>query len=788
MNMNIQDLTHEAATLVYKLTLKEKAALLSGKDFWTTKAIGGIPSITMTDGPHGVRKAKVGSAIDGEPATCFPTASALASTWNPELLRKVGEAIGIEAQSLDVQVVLGPGVNMKRSPLGGRNFEYFSEDPYLASELAIPYIKGMQSQGVGTSLKHFAANNQEYERMKNSSDLDERTLHEIYLRAFERTVKQAQPWSVMASYNLVNGTHATDSEWLLQDLLRDQWGHTGIVVSDWMAAAIDRPASVKAGTHLEMPGGSNETTTELLEAVKRKELKESVITDRAIQLVANILHVARTKRNDVTYDVDEHHALAREVASEAIVLLKNEKKVLPVEPGKVKSIALIGLFADEPRFQGGGSSQITVTKLDTLREELARTYGESVEITYAQGYRENGDTSYSLVDDAVTAAKQSDVAIVVAGLPAMWEFEGLDRPTLDLPAGINQLIEAVAKANTSTIVTLTNGSAVAMPWLGEVSGVIESWLTGQAGAGALADVISGTVNPSGRLSETFPMRIEDTPAFPDFPNKTGHARYSEGIFIGYRWYETRKIETLFPFGFGLSYTAFAYHGITTSTAKLYDDESLTVKVTVENIGKRAGKEVVQLYISNHDTTEAHPLKELKKFTKVSLEPGEKKSVEFTLTAEDLAFYSDVRHAWTTTPSKYTISVGSSVHDIHASKALELIARQPEQKIITNQSLLKELAAHPRGRKIYALMSVQMGKAFAGPDTKKKTDEALLLTLIGDLPIGRLPAASGGLMSHDFVDAIVTYCTHEGGFHPFESFPYYKEIAKLLARAVTKRKA
>lgn len=782
----------EARRLVGALSLDEKIALLSGKDYWTTKSFNGIPSITMTDGPHGVRLAKEGTSFSGVPATCYPTASALASTWDVALAQKVGDAIGLEAQAMDVQVVLGPGVNMKRSPLGGRNFEYFSEDPYLTAQMAIAMINGMQSQGVGTSLKHFAANNQEFERMNNSSDIDERTLHEIYLRAFELTVKASQPWSLMSSYNLINGTRAVSSPWLLQDLLRDTWGHEGIIVSDWMAAAIDRPLSIAAGTHLEMPGGSLDSTKDVHQAVAQGALSEATITERAIQLVANILKVARTKRPNVTYDQTEHHLLARRAASEAIVLLKNDKKLLPLTPGTVKKILIIGAFAKKPRYQGGGSSQMTPTQLDTLLESMQNLYGAKAEVSYAQGYRLDGTTTPGLLEKAVAAAKKAEVVVFAAALPTAWEFEGVDRPTINLPDGINQVIEAVADVHQKVVVTLANGSAVALPWLDKVDAVVEGWLAGQASASAMAAVVAGLVNPSGKLSETFPYRIEDTSAYPEFPNKTGHARYTEGIFIGYRWFDTRKIAPQFPFGYGLSYTTFEYGKLHISKASVYDDQSFNVNIEVKNTGKIAGKEVVQLYISNHETVEVHPAKELKKFTKILLEPGETQTVTFELSAEDLAFYSELRHGWATTPGRYTISVGRSSAQIESQAEIEIIARHPEVQHITPTSRLKDLAAHPRGKRVYSLLASQMAKAMAGEGSGEAgmSQEALentLMELIGDMPIDRLPAASNGLMTRDFITGIVTYCHHATGWHPIESFAYYKEVAKLIGRAATQQK-
>ena len=772
----------EAVKLVGRLTLEEKASLLSGRDIWTTRSFPGIPSIMMTDGPHGVRKAG-GTSFLGVPATCFPTASALASTWNPDLLYKVGEAIGVEAQSEDVQVVLGPGVNMKRSPLGGRNFEYFSEDPILAARMAIAHVNGVQSQGVGTSLKHFAANNQEYERMQNSSDVDERTLHEIYLRAFELTVKEAQPWSLMASYNLINGVPATESKWLLQDLLRDTWGHQGIVVSDWAAVAAGRVKGLVAGTHLEMPGGEPTNTDLIIQAVKNGEIHEKLVTERSEQLVANILKVARSKRDDVRYVVEEHHKLAREVAGEAIVLLKNDSNVLPLYH---KSVAVIGLFAKKPRFQGGGSSQITPTEVDNLYDELGKIYGSTVKLSYAAGYRENGTTTTKMIEEALEVSKASDVVVLAVGLPAAYETEGVDRPTLDLPEGHTRLIEALTKANKHVVVVLTNGSAVSMPWLSNVEAVVEGWLSGQAGAGAMADILTGRVNPSGRLSESFPTRIEDTPAYPDFPNRSGHARYGEGIFIGYRWYDTRQIQPLFEFGYGLSYSQFTYSAGKISQSTLYDDDKLTVSVRVRNTSEVTGKEVVQLYISIKDEQEAHPLRELKQFNKVELAPGEEKTVSFEINANDLAYYSEIRHDWFVVPGSVTVSVGSSSRQIHFSRDINVLARTPEKVILKPSSPLKDFARHPRGKHIMNILGPAMAKAMAGDAIKGKSKEEaekLVISLMGDLPLDRLPASSGGLVGRKFVDSIMTYCRHEGGLHPLESAPFYKELVSLGFKAI-----
>jgi beta-glucosidase len=778
------DIKQQAQQIVGLLTLEEKASLLSGRDTWSTRAIRDlVPSIFMTDGPHGLRKSIEG--FSGMPATCFPTASALASTWNTDILYRVGGAIGVEAQAADVQVVLGPGVNMKRSPLGGRNFEYFSEDPVLAGEMAVAHISGMKAQGIGASLKHYAANNQEYERFSNNSVVDERPLHEVYLRAFEIAVRRAQPWSLMASYNLVNGEHASTNHYLLQTILRDTWKHEGIVISDWGAAAVDRVKGLEAGLHLEMPGGSNENTTAIIEATKHSALSRKTLDVRVEQLIENILNVHHAKRENISFSKEEHHQLARQAASEAIVLLKNDNHILPITD-KCKKIALIGSFAREPRFQGGGSSQITPTKVDTLRDTLAAALNEETELRYADGYRlRDGATTPTLLKEAREIAEGADIVIVSVGLPASFEFEGYDRPQLGLPEGHNVLIEELVKINKNIVAVLTNGAAVSMPWVSKASAIVEGWLSGQAGAGAMADILTGIINPSGKLSETFPKRIEDTSSFLDFPNKTGQARYSEGIFIGYRWHDKRDITPLFPFGHGLSYTSFHFSDLKISKSKLYDDESVTVTARVKNTGHIPGKEVAQVYISIHDDSEVHPVRELKKFTKVDLQPGKEQEISWTLAAEDLSYYSELEHRWRVAAGEITIAVGSSSHSLPLQGVIRVQERGPRPIVITKHSMLKEFAVHPHGKKFYDLIALQLGKQFAGTSDKQMTN--LMTQLIGDMPIERLPGLSGGLMTHDFVDAVVTYCQHGDGVHPVEALGYYKELAKLGIRALGQKK-
>ena len=536
------DYASKAKALVGEMTLEEKALLISGDGWWRTHAIDRlqIPSVCMTDGPHGLRKVEGGGLSTSVPATCFPTASALASSWDADLIHQVGVALAEESQANDVQILLGPGVNMKRSPLGGRNFEYLSEDPLLAGKMAVAYIKGVQSRGVGTSLKHYAVNNQEFERMTTSSNLDERTLHEIYLPAFEIAVREAQPWSVMAAYNLVNGVPATENVLLLQKILRAQWGFRGFVVSDW-GAVNDHINGVNAGLNLEMPGSAAYHRSRIIEGVGTGQIPPQVLDEVVASLLAVVLEAKDRHRPGTTFDLAQHDALARKAAGESLVLLKNEGKLLPLEIGKTKTIAVIGAFSKIPRYQGAGSSQVNPTRVSTPYDELVRMVGNDAVIRYAAGYTEEGTTADQLVDEARQQAKGADVALVFAGLPDSYESEGFDRSSLDLPAGHNRLIEAVSDIQPNVAVVLMNGSAVTMPWANKVRAIVEAWLGGQAGGGAVADVLTGKVNPSGKLSETFPARLEDTPPFPDFPGRNKEANYGEGLFIGYRYCDVRKI-------------------------------------------------------------------------------------------------------------------------------------------------------------------------------------------------------------------------------------------------------
>ncbi len=598
--------------LIGQMTVEEKASLCSGKDFWYLKGIErlGIPEMMVTDGPHGLRK-QAGSSDqlglqDTVPAVCFPTASALAATWDRDLIYQVGAALGEECRQEEVAVILGPGANIKRSPLCGRNFEYFSEDPYLSGQMAKSHINGVQSQGIGTSLKHFVVNNQESRRMTIDAVVDERALREIYLAGYETAVKEAQPWTVMCAYNRVNGTYCSENAFLMTDVLKKEWGHEGLVVTDW-GAMNDRVDGLRAGIELEMPGMPNGNDAKIVAAVQSGELDEAVL-DRAVERILTLIFKAEeTLAEDFAYDKEAHHALARKVAGEGAVLLKNDNGALPVAEGT--KIALVGRFAKYPRYQGGGSSLMEPTQLDTLYEEMLLLVGED-NLTYAPGYDAKGDLPDEvLIQEAIAVSKDADVVVVCAGLPDLYETEGLDRKHMHMPPGHDALIQRLAEAHARVVVVLSNGSPVEMPWVNDVQAILEGYLGGQAGAGGIADILLGRVNPGGKLAETFPLRLEDNPSYPNFPGGPATVEYRESIYVGYRYYDAVQQEVLFPFGHGLSYTSFAYRDLAVQPGA--ESDSFVVTLKVKNTGAVAGDEIVQLYVRDVEASVFRPEKELR---------------------------------------------------------------------------------------------------------------------------------------------------------------------------------
>jgi beta-glucosidase len=758
---NYRSINEKVDYLLSQLTLVEKASLCSGRDDWSTQPIErlDIPWIWVSDGPHGLRRApqtNMAGYGDQLPATCFPTASALAATWDTNLIYKVGQALGQESQALDVNVLLGPGVNIKRSVLGGRNFEYFSEDPVLSGEMGAAFINGVQSQGVGTSLKHYTANNVETKRMWMNSDVDTRTLHEIYLTPFEIAVKKSQPWTVMACYNRVQGVYGTQSHYLLTDILKNDWGFEGIVISDWFAV-VDRVEGIKAGMHIEMPHVSTVNDSLIVEAVKSGELDEAVLDNLVREILTVVLNAKALDRDDVDQNISAHHHLARQVAAESVTLLKNENNILPLSKEKYKTIAVIGEFAENPRFQGNGSSEVKPTQLDDIRTLVEKEYGQEFKINYSQGYSLKDDDDFSMIDDAVKSASTADIAIVFVGLPQHYESEGIDRTHINLPPSHNQLISEIAAAQPNSVVVLTNGSAVAMPWVNDVPAILETWLGGQAGAGGTLDVLFGKINPSGKLAETFPVKLEDTPAFFNFPGEQGEVIYGERFLVGYRYYDKRKIEPLFPFGFGLSYTTFEYKNLNITPSDFADTDEVSVSFTIKNTGDVKGKEVAQLYITDKESRLQRPERELKKFAKVSLDRGEEKQLSFTLSARDFSYYDGKRGMWIAESGEFKIAVGASSRDIRLTETILLQSTQEVPLAFDEYTFFREYWDNPQTREFLKELVPNWINGFV-PEGKAM-DEAAFHDFLIDHPLIKYPYITNGEISMEQVFDLVEKCKY-----------------------------
>jgi beta-glucosidase len=733
--------------LLTELTLEEKASLTSGSSFWYTAPVErlGIPKIMVSDGPHGLR-AQPGEAdhvgLGGSlPATCFPTASAIASAWNPELLRRIGQALAQEARACNLSVILGPGINMKRSPLCGRNFEYFSEDPFLAGELAVGIVNGIQSRGVGTSVKHYAANNQETDRLRVDAQVDERTLREIYLPAFERVVKAEQPWTIMCSYNKVNGKSASENPWLLTTVLREEFGFEGLVVSDW-GAVYHRVPALLAGLDLEMPPALGRSPEEVVAAVRAGEVPTEVLDERVrtvLELVAKGMPVLDL---DESFDADAHHALAREAAAESVVLLKNDG-LLPLAAGS--RLAVVGEFARTPRFQGAGSSQVNPTRVDALLDELRSVHGD---VPFAAGYGigETADDA-ALLAEAAQVAGAADTVVMVIGLPGADESEGFDRTHMNLPANQLAALRAVASANPNVVVVLVNGSTVV---LGEVTphagALVEAWLGGQAAAGGIADVLTGKVNPSGRLAETVPHRLEDNSSYLNFPGDSQVVRYGEGIFIGYRGYDKAHTDVAFPFGFGLSYTSFTLSDLAVATAGSVEagDLRATVSVTVTNTGDRDGAEVVQVYVQDVESSVARPVRELKGFAKVVLAAGASQTVSIELDQRAFAFWSTQLGRWAVEAGTFVLGVGPSSRDLPLTETITVEAPRIAGPL-DRDSTLEEWMSDPLGRE---LIEHEIAN---GQPAGALEDE--LLAVIGNMPMSTLASFGGMSLDHDALDRV-----------------------------------
>ncbi len=711
--------------LISKMTLEEKAGLCSGEDFWHTKGIErlGIPSVMVSDGPHGLRKQEDEAdhlgINDSIKAVCFPAGCATASSFDRNLLEELGEIIGNECQAENISTILGPAMNIKRSPLCGRNFEYYSEDPLVSSEMASAFVRGVQSKSVGTSPKHFMANNQEYHRMTSSSEMDERTMREIYLASFENMVKKEKPWTIMNSYNKLNGTYLCENKEMLSDVLRDEWGFDGYVMTDW-GAMNERVEALKAGCNLEMPASGGKTDKEIVDAVRSGKLDEAVLDKRCEEFLNIIFRYIEKRDETVVFDREQDHEKARHIEEECIVLLKNEDNILPLTPEQ--KTAFIGKYAAAPRFQGGGSSHINSFKTESALDALDTADGIKKEnIIYAQGYDDLEDkTDEEMLREAVEAAKSAETAIIFAGLPDSFESEGYDRTHMRMPQCQITLIEEVAKVQSDTVVVLHNGAPVEMPWIDKVKAVVEVYLGGQAVGGATVNILYGNTNPSGHLAETFPIRVQDTPCYLTYGGEHDKSVYSEGVFVGYRYYASKEMNVLFPFGHGLSYTTFSYSNLTVEKKRIRESETLRVSVDVTNTGNRFGKEVVQLYVAPKNSTVIRPVRELRAFEKTGIAPGETKTVTFLLDSRAYAYWSTEIHGWHVESGEYEIQIGKNAQDIVLSRTVYVESEHTIPKVFTLNSTLGEILADPKGKAVFE----QAMSGMAGSDAQEAEAQAL----------------------------------------------------------------
>ena len=796
----------KAKELVAQMTLEEKASLCSGLDFWHTKGVErlGVPSVMVTDGPHGLRKQAASADHLGinqsVPATCFPTAVTTSCSFDRDLMRDIGVALGEECLQEEVTVILGPGANIKRSPLCGRNFEYISEDPFVAGEMATNLINGIQSKNVGTSMKHYLLNNQEKARMSGNSIVDERAMREIYLPAFEAAVKRAQPWTMMCSYNKIGGTYASDHKRAMSDILRDEWGFEGAVMTDW-GAMHDRVLAIKAGLDLEMPSSGGINDARIVAAVKDGTLDEKLVDICAARIVAIALQKAQNTKTP--YDANAHHALAARAAEESAVLLKNNG-ALPAD--KKAKIAVIGEFAKMPRYQGAGSSKICPTMMTTVCDAFTE---QGTEYVYAPGYDvKSGKADSARIAEAVKAAEGADLVLCFVGLTDEYESEGYDRTHLDLPEAHNALVEALCAASANVAVVLFAGSVVHLPWRDKVNAILLMSLTGQAGGNAAYRLVFGEVSPSGKLTETYPLSIADTPANGHF-GESGNVEYRESIYVGYRYYDKAQKDVAYPFGYGLSYTNFTYSNLTLDKTSMNENDTLVVSVNVKNTGAVHGKEVVQLYVAPPETTLFKAVRELREFAKISLAPGEEKTVNFTLSKRAFAYYNVKINDWAVEDGVYQIAVGASSRDIRLtdSVTMDTVAKVPvpdysktaaayfapgkaafskaqfeavlghpvpeaaSARPFTSDSTLGEVQACAAGRllmKQIGKMSAKMfGEGAQPPEDIKRMMEAMMF----DMPLRALVMLSGGAMSANMLDGLLD--TMNGH--------YIKGIGKLMKK-------
>lgn len=757
----------EIRSIISQMTLEEKAGMCSGADFWHLKGIErlGIPSVMVTDGPHGLRKQAEGGdhlgINESEKAVCFPAGCATAASFDRELIKRQGETIGHECQAMNVSTILGPAMNIKRSPLCGRNFEYYSEDPYVSSELAAALIEGVQSKNVGTSAKHFLANNQEKRRMTNSSNVDERTLREIYLASFEGAVKKAKPWTVMSSYNRINGEFVGDSPEFLTKILRDEWGFDGYVVSDW-GAVNDRVKALKAGLDLEMPHGSDENDEMIVKAVQSGELDEKTLDLTCERILNIIFRYTENREKTAVFDYEKDHETAADVESECIVLLKNENNILPLDSSK--KIAFIGKYAKTPRYQGGGSSHINSWKVESALE-AAKSIKELANVTFAEGYQDEKDEVVKeLQAEAVKTAAEADIAVLFLGLPDNFESEGYDRKHMNLPNCQDELVQKILEVQKHVVVVLHNGSAVLMPWKDQVEGILEAYLGGEAVGRAVAEVLAGIKNPCGRLAETFPLRLEDTPCYLTYGKGFDNADYQEGVFVGYRYYTSRKMNTAFPFGYGLSYTTFEYSNLRVDKKEMTDQEMVQVSVNVKNTGKRSGKTVVQLYVGAPETEVIRPVRELRGFEKIFLEAGEEKTVTFTLDERAFAYWNTAIHDWYVEEETYNVMIGEDADKMCLSEEIIVHGTREIPKTYSLNTCLGEFMRDPKAQAVMGpfMQGMSQNQAAVEMAEAQENDESgvvnqeMMAAMMEGMPLRQLLSFVPGItreMLEQMVDAL-----------------------------------
>ena len=738
----------EIRNLISQMTLEEKAGMCSGADFWHLKGVErlGIPSVMVTDGPHGLRKQAEGGdhlgINESEKAVCFPAGCATAASFDRELIKRQGETIGYECQAMNVSTILGPAMNIKRSPLCGRNFEYYSEDPYVSSELAAALIEGVQSKNVGTSAKHFLANNQEKRRMTNSSDVDERTLREIYLASFEGAIKKAKPWTVMSSYNRINGEFVGDSYEYLTKILRDEWGFDGYVVSDW-GAVNDRIKALKAGLDLEMPHGSDENDEMIVKAVESGELDEKVLDLTCERILDIIFRYTQNRDETAVFDYEADHETAAEVESECMVLLKNENHILPLDASK--KIAFIGKYAKTPRYQGGGSSHINSWKVESALDAAKKIPGLA-NVTFAEGYQDDKDEVVKeLQEEAVKTAAEADIAVLFIGLPDNFESEGYDRKHMNLPNCQNELVQKVLEVQKNVVIVLHNGSPVIMPWKDSVSAILEAYLGGEAVGRATAEILAGIKNPCGRLAETFPLRLEDTPCYLTYGKGFDNADYKEGVFVGYRYYTSRKMQTAFPFGYGLSYTTFEYSNLLLNKKEITDKDTVEMSVKVKNTGSRAGKTVVQLYVEAPETEVVRPIRELRGFEKIFLEAGEEKTVTFTLDERAFAYWNTLIHDWYAEEGIYKVMIGENADQMCKGEEITVHTTKELPKTYSLNTCLGELMRDPKAQAVMGPFMQGMAQNDAAKDmaeaqendTSGAVNQEMMAAMMEGMPLRQL---------------------------------------------------